>query len=150
MLEEALRGATSGTNRMFEGWVRGELVSALLERGELDRAEREAHTAVTVAQTQHCRYDEARANLALAHVQLRRTGAAALRDAEQALGHAQELIDETNARMFQPDVHECHAQLARLRSDPLAAQREIEQARRLYAAMGATAQAARLMNEVNG
>jgi ATP/maltotriose-dependent transcriptional regulator MalT len=38
-LEEALGLATSGGNRMFEGWVRAELALALLGRGELDRAE---------------------------------------------------------------------------------------------------------------
>jgi hypothetical protein len=151
MLEESLRGTTSGTNRMFEGWVRAELVKALLGRGEWDRAEREAHAAVTVAHTQHCRYDEARANLALARTQFRRAEQAtpaALARAEQAIGRAQELIDETGARMFQPEVHECRAHLARLRGDPRAAQRDIEQARRLYAAMGATARAERLIGEV--
>ena len=149
MLEEALRGATSGANRMFEGWVRAELVKTLLGRGELDRAEQEAHTAVTVARTQHCRYDEARANLALAHTQFRRADAAALARAEQALARAQELIDEIGARVFQPEVHECRAHLARLRGDALAAQREIEEARRLYAEMGATAQAERLAKEIS-
>ncbi|HXQ21534.1 MAG TPA: hypothetical protein VN812_07665 [Candidatus Acidoferrales bacterium] len=46
-------------------------------------------------------------------------------------------------------MHECRAHLARLRGDPLAARREIEEARRLYAEMGATAQAARLKKEMS-
>ena len=148
MLEEALRWATSGSNRMFVGWVRAERVKTLLGRGELDRAEQEAHSAVTVARTQHCRYDEARANIALAHTQFRRADAAALARAEQALARAQELIDEIGARVFQPEVHECRAHLARLRGDALAARREIEAARRLYAEMGATAQVQRLAKEL--
>jgi hypothetical protein len=72
--------------RRFEGFVRAELAEAFLGRSELDRAEQQAHAAVTVAERQHCRYDEARANLALAHTQLRRADAAALARAEQALG----------------------------------------------------------------
>jgi hypothetical protein len=150
MLEESLLAATSGTNRMFVGWVRAELAKALLGRGDLDRAEHEAQTAVTVAQAQRSRCDEIRAQLALAHTQFPRADVAALARAEQALVRAQELIDETSARAYQPEVHECRAHLARLRGDAPAAQREIEEARRLYADMGATAQAERLAKEMDG
>jgi class 3 adenylate cyclase/tetratricopeptide (TPR) repeat protein len=149
MLKEALRMATSGNNRMFEAWVRAELVKALLGRSELDRAGQEAHTAVTVARTQHCRYDEVRANVALAHTQLPRADAAAQARVEQALVRAQELIDETGARAYQPEVHECRAYLARLRGDVPTARREREEARRFYAKMGATAQVERLAREID-
>lgn len=148
MLEEALRAATSGTNRMFEGWVRAELVKALLGHGELDRAEQEAHMAVSVAHTQHGRYDEARAHLALAHTQLRRADAAALVRAKQALVRAQERIGESGAQACPPEVHECRAELARLHGDGATARREIEDARRDYAAMGVTVQAERLAREL--
>ena len=149
LLEEALRMATSGSNRQFEGRVRAELVTALLGRGDLDQAEQEAHTAVTVARMQHSRCDEVWANLALAHTQLRRADAAALARAEQALVRAQALIDETGARAFQPEVHECRAHLARLRGDAMTVRGEIEAARRLYAEMGATAQAERLAKDTS-
>jgi hypothetical protein len=65
-----------------------------------------------------------------------------------ALVRAQELIEEIGARAFEPEVHECRARLARVRGDSGAADGEIEEARRLYAAMGATAQVERLLNEV--
>ena len=42
------------------------------------------------------------------------------------------------------EKHECRAHLARLRGGRPAVQREIAEARRLYAEMGATAQVARL------
>jgi tetratricopeptide (TPR) repeat protein len=147
-LEEALGRALSGGNRMFEGWVRAELALALLGCGALDRAEEQARAAVEVAHAQHCRPDEVRAHLALAHTQLRRADADALARAEQALVRAQELIEEIGARVFQPELHECRARLARVRGDSQAADSEIEAARRLYAAMGATAQVGRLSNEV--
>jgi ATP/maltotriose-dependent transcriptional regulator MalT len=143
-LEDPLRAATSGANREIEGWIRTELAEALLGRGEVDRAEQEAETAVMVARAHHSRCDEVRANLTLARILLRRADAAAPARVEQALGRAQELIDETRARRFQPDVHECRAHLARLRGDHLAAEREIEHARRLFAEMGAIAQVERL------
>ena len=149
-LEEALRAAIGGANRQFEGWVRAELAESLVGRGDLDRAEHEAQAAVTVAQAHHSRCDEARANFALARTQLRRADVASLTRAEQALVRAQELIDETGAQAYQPEVHECRAHLAQLRGDAPAAQREIEEARRLYAEMGATAQVERLAKEMGG
>jgi len=47
-------------------------------------------------------------------------------------------------------VHECRAQLARLRGDSEAAGRELDTARRLYVEMGATAQVERLAREIDG
>ena len=133
-----------GTNRMFEGWVRAELAKALLGRGELDRAEHEAQAAATVAHAQHSRCYEVLAHLVLAHTQFQRADVAALARAEQALVRAQELVDEISAQVYQPEIYECRARLATLRGDALAAQRELKEARRLYAAMGATAQAERV------
>ena len=69
--------------------------------------------------------------------------------AEQALARAQELIDETSAQAYQPEVHECRARLARLRGDAPFARREIEAARRLYAEIGATAQVERVGKQIS-
>jgi len=149
-LQEAVSATLSGVNRGSEGWYRAELAEALVGRGDLDRAEHEAQAAVTVAHAQHFRCDEIRANLALAHTVLRRAGAEALAHVEQALVRAQELIDETGARLYQPEVHECRAHLALLRGDAHSSQREIDAARRLYAEMGATAQVERLARAIEG
>jgi ATP/maltotriose-dependent transcriptional regulator MalT len=143
-LEEALRAVDSGVNKMFDGWVRAELSRALLGRGDLDRAEQEAQIGATSSQAQGSRCDEIRARIALAHTQFLRGDPPSLERAEQALRRSQELIEETGARAYQPEVHECRAQLARLRGDAAAAEREIEEARRLYAEMGATVQVERL------
>jgi class 3 adenylate cyclase/tetratricopeptide (TPR) repeat protein len=148
VLVEAVNAAISGANRMVEGWVRAELAEALLGRGELDRAEQEAQAAVTVSQAHHNRCDEARAHLALARTQLRRTDAAALERAEQALVRAEELIGETGAQAYQPEVHECRAQLARRRGDEQGTRLELQAAQRLYAEMGAPAQVERLVKEM--
>jgi class 3 adenylate cyclase/tetratricopeptide (TPR) repeat protein len=148
-LQEAVSANISGVNRGAEGWYRAELAKALLGQADLDKAEDEARAAVTAAQRQHSRCDEVLANLALAHTLLRRADPQALARAEQALLRAQELIDETCARAWQPEVHECRARLARLHSDAPAVRRELDAARRLYAEMGATVQVERLAREID-
>lgn len=147
-LEDALGRAMTGGNRMFVGWVRVELALALLGDDQLDRAEEEARAAIEVTHAMHCRPDEVRAHLALAHTQLRRADGAALARAEQALLRAQELVEEIGARAFRPELHECRARLARVRGDTRAADDEIAAARRLYAAMGATARVQRSSAEI--
>ena len=107
-------------------------------------------TGRAVAHAQHSRCEEIRANLALAHTQLRRADAQALALVEQALARAQELIDETSARLYQPEVHECRARLARLHGNASGARSELDAARRLYAEMGATAQVERLARAIEG
>jgi hypothetical protein len=95
----------------------------------------------------HCRPDEVRAHLAYARTQLHRADAAALASVERALDRAQELIDEIGARVLQPELHERRAELARLRGDLPTVKREIDEARRLYAEMGAVWQVERLGQE---
>jgi adenylate cyclase len=148
LLQDAV-SASIGVNRGAEGWYRAELAEALLGRGDLDRAELEAQAAATAAHAQHTRWTEIRATLALAHIHLRRADAQALGRVEQALVRAQELIDETCGRVCQPEVHDCRAQLARLRGDAPAVQHELDAARQLYAEMGASAQVERLAKEVD-
>ena len=68
--------------------------------------------------------------------------------AEQALVRAQELIDETGAQAYQPEVHECRAHLARLRGEALSARSEIEEARRLMPRWARPRQVERLAKEL--
>jgi len=150
VLQEVIGEATGGIYRFSEGGIRAELAEALLGRGDLDQAEHEAQAAVTVARAQHSRCDELCANLALVHIQLTRADSEALAHVEQALIRAQLLIDETGARAWQPEVHECRAHLASLRGDTEAARHELDAVRRLYAEMGAAAQVERLTREIDG
>ena len=150
VLQEAVSTAVDGVNRSHEDWYRAELAEALLGRGDLDRAEHEAQAAITIAHARHSRCHEIRANLALAHIHLRRHDAQALARGEQSLFRAEELIDETGARAWQPEVHECRAHLALLRGDTETARGELDAARRLYDEMGATAQVERLASEIDG
>jgi class 3 adenylate cyclase/tetratricopeptide (TPR) repeat protein len=136
-LEEALHGAATGANREFEGWSGAELALALLARGDLDRAEDVARTAVDVARGQNSRGDEVRASLALAQTQIKRGSEAAQASAESVLERAQAMIAETGVFGYQPDVHKCRAMLAKLRGEESEAERESECAVRLLADMEA-------------
>jgi class 3 adenylate cyclase/tetratricopeptide (TPR) repeat protein len=150
VFQEVLRMAISGVFRQAESWTHAELAEALLGHGDLDRAEHEAQAAVAVAYERHSRCWEVRANLVLARIQLRHADAQALARAEKALVRAQHLIDETSARLYQMEVHECRAHLARLRGNAPAARHELDAARRLYAEMGATGQVERLIKQMDG
>jgi len=57
-------------------------------------------------------------------------------------------VGETEARCREPIVHEISAELARLRADEATRERELRQAHRLFAEMGATGHAERLAKEL--
>jgi hypothetical protein len=96
VLEEAVCAVEAGNNRTFEGWVLAELAEASLERGNLEWAEHEAQTAITVAHGQRSRFDDARAIISLVHIHRHRGDTAALAGAGEAL------VDETKAMADQP------------------------------------------------
>ncbi|MFT4571285.1 MAG: class 3 adenylate cyclase/tetratricopeptide (TPR) repeat protein [Hyphomicrobiaceae bacterium] len=148
VLDDAVASIVAGTNRMFESWVRSELSRSLLECGELDRAEREAQSAVSIAKEQSARSEEARAYIAVARTKLRRGGEAVLAIAENALGQSVLLIEETGAEAYLPELHECRAELARLRGDATMATIEIAEAQRLYSKMSAPLQVERLQRQL--
>ncbi len=55
-----------------------------------------------------------------------------------ALDRALQLIEETGANVYRPHVHEERAELARLRGDTAARERELREAHRDYTKKGAT------------
>jgi len=65
-----------------------------------------------------------------------------------ALDAASALAEEMNARSFEPFICEERARLARAAEDSAAFERELREAHRLYAEMGATGHAERLAREL--
>jgi hypothetical protein len=65
------------------------------------------------------------------------------------LAEAEQLVAETGAMMYQPDVHLGRAGLARLAGDEGGRQREPCEAHRLFTAMGATARAEQVAIHLN-
>jgi adenylate cyclase len=144
---EAVQLAVAGANREFEGWVRAELALALLGKGDIDGAEREAELAAEVARSQPSRFDEVRGHLAFIRTQLARGGEQALARADISLKRAQSLTDEFEINVYLAELHECRAGMALARGDAATAQQELEQARQSYGKMGATFQLDRLARE---
>ena len=58
------------------------------------------------------------------------------------------LIESTGARVYMPHVHETRARLAHGAGDEAAFERELRQAQRLFAKMGATGHAERVAREL--
>jgi adenylate cyclase len=148
-LEQALdiaRETRTGLND--EGRLLAGLAQARLGLGDNSRARTTADEAVAVARRRGTKYFECRAHLARAQVLLRTEGAAANADIQAALREAQTLVEETGGRSQEPFIHEERANLARLTGDDAAYQRELREAHRLFAEMGATGHAERLAKEL--
>ena len=87
--------------------------------------------------------------LTRARALLRSGGAACAAEAQRTLAEASELIDETDARCRQPVVHEVSAEIARLFGDDATRTRELREAQRLFAEMGASGHAERVAQEIS-
>ena len=148
-LSEALKMCVDGANAEFEGCVRAELAMALLGRGDIDEAERQAQLGADVARSQNSRSDEVRCLIALVHVQLQRGGAPALalEKANQALERVNSLIGEFELNLYLPDLHECRGRIALMRGDTAEGLREIRTAEQYCRTMEAPLRIRRLQVE---
>lgn len=78
----------------------------------------------------------------------RARGATARAEVEQLLEESAAYLEETGTRAWVPLLHEARAELERACGDAAAAERELREAHRLYAEMGATGHAERLAREL--
>ena len=135
---------------VYEASMLALLARAYLGLGEHRRACATADQAIAVARRRGTRFSECVAHISQAHVLLRTEGAKASRDISAALRAAHALVEETGGRSQEPFVHEGLAELARLTGDPATRDREVREAHRLFAEMGATGHAERLAKELGG
>jgi hypothetical protein len=84
----------------------------------------------------------------LARIVARARGATARAEVEQLLEESIAYVEESGARAWSPLIHEARAELERACGDSAAAARELREAQRLYAGMGATGHAERLAREL--
>jgi adenylate cyclase len=126
------------------------LAEALLQAGDLSRAEAAAADAIAVCQRLLRGNFEAVAHGVLARAILRRDGAAARDDAEAALANAAALIERTGARTLAPALCEWRAELAAVLGDDAMRNQLLRQAEQLYEEIGAPLHAARLAKERAG
>jgi len=118
------------------------LGEAYLGLGDAERARALVTEGLELAHARGHRPDETHASLALARVLLRCGGARPPMDA--ALSRALELARRTGARVFEPLIHVELAEVARQSDDLDGHDRQLREAHRLFAEIGATGHAGRL------
>jgi class 3 adenylate cyclase/tetratricopeptide (TPR) repeat protein len=147
-LERALRRAREARTWLkIEAEILAYLAEARLYIGDGEAAQRLAEEAIESGRSRKTPVWEARAYLALARVLLARNSADAKDDIETALATCLSLLHQTRARVYEPYVHELRAELAHVGGDVALGERELREAHRLFAAIGATGHAARLADK---
>ncbi len=116
--------------------------------GEPRRARETVERGVSLAQALHLPVFEMWCHLARARVLLWTEGARARDAIDAALDLAEARIERTGATSWHPFLHVERAELARLHGDDATRERELREAHRLFAEMGATPHAERLAKEL--
>jgi len=149
LYEEAISLARERRAALSEvAYIQGRLADACLELGQEGPAREAAEAAVAFYRDHPLWTLEPGAQLALARVLIRTEGADAREQIEAALARVETLVEETGARMWLPFLHERRADLARALGDEAGRERELREAHRLFAEIGAEGHAARLAREL--
>jgi class 3 adenylate cyclase/tetratricopeptide (TPR) repeat protein len=137
------------TGVQFEPWTLATLAEAYLARGDVSRARATAEQAVAIARGSHIKIFEPIALRSLARVLLASEGAGARAEVKAALSRALALAKEMEARSEEPLLHVELGELARLTGDEAGRERELREARRIFAKIGADRYAAALTRELS-
>jgi hypothetical protein len=132
----------------FSGAFGQLLAQAYLGCGDCDRARSVAEQAVAQNRARGALHYEMYALRTLARVLRTIDAAREAETIEASLSRAEDLVRETGARLQLPSLHEERARLASALQGPSDADRELREAYRLYAEMGATGHAERLAKEL--
>ena len=119
-----------------------------LTAGRPDQARATAEEDVSACREMGARRTECLAQITLAEALRRSQGTAAAGAIREALARARELVEETEARVYQPWILEEEARLAQLEGDEAGFDDKLREAHRLYTEMGATGHAERLAKEL--
>jgi class 3 adenylate cyclase/tetratricopeptide (TPR) repeat protein len=141
----ARKGHTVGE---LECWRLALLGESYLGLGDPQRARTLAAEGLAIARVRGHVAAETHASLALARVLLGSAGPAAGAEIEATLARALELARDTGARAFEPLVHVELAELARQSGDQGGRERELREAHRLFAEIGASGHAEHLAAEL--
>jgi class 3 adenylate cyclase len=147
------REAAAACERLLAlGWapdlVPAYLAEARLELGEHERARETASQAAADFTRRRMPLHELQAQLVLARVLCRADALAARAAIEAALARIAELIASTGARVYAPELHLARAGFAQLSGDAAARERELREAMRLFAEMGAPLRVAAIEREL--
>jgi class 3 adenylate cyclase len=116
--------------------------------GDSERAAKTLRETLVDAHGAGATMTELRASLSLARILAQTDAGASQAEIEELLGRAQSLIEATGADLFSAQLHAERAELMRGLGHAEAHRRERDEARRLYAAMGAAGHAERLAREL--
>jgi class 3 adenylate cyclase len=117
--------------------------------GDGERAAKTLRETLVEARGAGASMTELRASLSLARILAQTDARAYQREIEELLARAQGLIEATGAALFGAQLHAERAELMRGLGDADAQRRECDEARRLYAAMGAAGHAERLTRQLD-
>jgi tetratricopeptide (TPR) repeat protein len=126
------------------------LARAQLGNGKLAAARATAEEAVALARERGQRVWELIAQITFVDSLAAERGGKWRTMAEQALARAAELIQETQAHTYEPQIAEVRARLARASGDGAAAERHLRDAHRLYARIGASGHTQRVAAALDG
>jgi len=121
------------------------LSAAYLGLGDSQRAARMAAEALAVARERGTRMHQCRALLFRARALLRTEAGTSQGEIRELLEQAMAIVELTGGRAYAPFVREEAAELARVTGDSDGYHRELEQAQRLFAEIGAQGHVARLV-----
>ncbi len=125
------------------------LSEAQRRSGELDSARNTANEGLALAQRQGARLFEIHCHLAMARVLLVLPGAVAKTETREHLDAAMQLVEDTDARAFAPQIIEERGRLAAALGDADSARTELQAAHQLYVKIGADGHAQRLAAELS-
>jgi tetratricopeptide (TPR) repeat protein len=125
-----------------------DLAQIHLARGDAQAARSAVDEALALARRFDSKMEELPAQLVLARTLVLSASQEDRADIDVVLERVALLIRETAATVFQPDLHEVRAEAARRFGDAASAERELREAHRLYAEMGATGHAERVAREL--
>jgi tetratricopeptide (TPR) repeat protein len=129
-------------------WRLAVLGESYLGLGDVERARALATEGIELARAQGSVQYEMVASVSMARIVLGSEGAEAREEIEAALARALELARKMGAKSFEPQVHVELAELARQLGDKDERQRELREAYRLFAEIGATGHAEHLTAEL--
>jgi class 3 adenylate cyclase len=142
--ETAIEIAETGFCRDFAPWFLVAHARALYGAGSMQRALHASAGASVLAKRQGQPIIQCEATIEHARCIRAVEGAEALQLIETLLAGVLQLIDQTGAERWRPHVHVERGELYRLAGDAHAAKRELTEAHRLFAEMGATGHAERI------
>lgn len=150
-LERSLElSSTNHAGQFFDVFTKPGLAEALLGLGIVDAALEQAYDAVETATNFENPVGEVAAQLALARVLLATGSADTLTVIQSALDRAKEIVQETGAHSYEPQILVERARLAKLLGDQNTFEKFNQDAQRIFIELGAAGHAERAQNSVIG